>query len=99
VDDDTYVQTDAFFTALVMMPREHLMLGFIPSDPGGPSREDDNPSPWSVSWEEWPREKYAMWADGGCGYVLTRVRFKLPIAASMVNNKSPFVRNTKRLSQ
>lgn len=40
-------------------------------DPGGPHRSKE--SQWYVDEEEWPQEKYPMWAHGA-GYILSKVQ-------------------------
>lgn len=78
MDDDSYVHVDALLNLLSKLPSRHLYLGNIDEGPGGPHR--DPASPWYVTQEEWPSERYPMWAHGA-GYVLSKVRLCLSAAA------------------
>ena len=51
---------------------KHMLLGYIREDPGGPER-NATWLPWYLTREEWPRDKYARFAWGGSGYVISMV--------------------------
>ena len=72
-DDDTYLRVSGMLGLLSQLHAEHFLLGNIHEDPGRPERVDEG-APWHVTTEEWPRDEYPYWADGGCGFVLSIVR-------------------------
>ncbi|KAI3427158.1 hypothetical protein D9Q98_007095 [Chlorella vulgaris] len=67
-DDDSYVHFGPLLHRLSTLPRERLFFGNIENPGGQPHREEGHQ--WHVSREEWPADRFPVWAHGA-GYVLS----------------------------
>ena len=72
VDDDSFIRVSPLLNLLAQLPHERLMVGNIGENGGKPNRDYEDS--WSLTKEEWGRDRMPMWTNGGSGYVISMVR-------------------------